>query len=578
MSFLFPTSQLLSEEVFEAIQELSMAEDLEQRGAVFTKREVVDAILDLSGYVESAELSSFTLLEPSFGNGDFLTPVIERLFASLKRQGNLPAIGFESLKKCIVAVELHTPTYQKTREKIEAQLLGLGLSAEQAEELCQAWLRNDDFLTIDLDQKFQYVVGNPPYVRQERIPSALLKFYKKRFTTLYDRADLYVLFFERCLDLLCSSGRLGFVCANRWVKNKYGGPLRAKISEGFQLKNFIDLDGLEAFHSEVIAYPAITVIEGTQSTGTLVSSKALKDLTGLTTVVRDMNSESMSLSSKVCVVHEVANGRDPWLLDSPEILRVVRTLENSFPALEHADVRVGIGVASGCDKVFIGDYQSLPVEAERKLPLAMANDLKDGRLVWQGSGIVNPYLESGDLAPLSRFPEFAAYLTKHQEKLKRRHTARKQPKKWYRTIDKIDPGLTSTPKLLIPDIKGNNTVVYDDGQYYPHHNLYVVTSKIWNLKALQTILRSSVALMFVAAYCTKMSGGFLRFQAQYLRRIRVPHWKALTTAQKDQLITLSAQSDRELIDKAVLPLYGLTLSEQQLVQSFASRHRVGSAK
>src|SRR3546814_4324262 len=85
---------------------------------------------------------------------------------------------------------------------------------------------------------FDFVVDNPPYVRQERIPASLLAEYRRRYRTLYDRADLYVLFYERGLDLLAPGGRLGFICANRWIKNRYGGPLRAKISEQFHLSHF----------------------------------------------------------------------------------------------------------------------------------------------------------------------------------------------------------------------------------------------------------------------------------------------------------------------------------------------------
>jgi hypothetical protein len=110
------------------------------------------------------------------------------------------------------------------------------------------------------------------------------------------------------------------------------------------------------------------------------------------------------------------------------------------------------------------------------------------------------------------------------EALAARHVAQRTRASWYRTIDRVYPELTGTPKLLIPDIKGEPMVVLDEGQFYPHHNLYHVTSSTWDLRALATVLRSSIAVLFVSTYCVKMSGGFLRFQAQYLRRIRIPRW------------------------------------------------------
>ena len=52
------------------------------------------------------------------------------------------------------------------------------------------------------------VIGNPPYVRQEMIPDVLLAEYRSRYTTVYDRADLYIPFIERSLRLLSTGARL----------------------------------------------------------------------------------------------------------------------------------------------------------------------------------------------------------------------------------------------------------------------------------------------------------------------------------------------------------------------------------
>lgn len=41
-----------------------------ERGAIYTRQETVDFILNLAGYLPDRPLHQFTLLEPSFGNGD----------------------------------------------------------------------------------------------------------------------------------------------------------------------------------------------------------------------------------------------------------------------------------------------------------------------------------------------------------------------------------------------------------------------------------------------------------------------------------------------------------------------------
>lgn len=550
--------------------------DETDRGAVFTRPEVVDAILDLAGYRSDRPLHRLRLLEPSFGAGDFLLRVVHRLWSAFVRDGGTPATAPEELRDAIIAVELHQATFDLTAQRLVALLRQQGLSPRDADALCASWLIRDDFLLAPLDGPFDFVVGNPPYVRQERIPAALLNEYRRRFHTLYDRADLYVPFFERALDLLGDEGVLGYICANRWLKNRYGGPLREKVTNGYWLKYFIDMESTDAFHSEVIAYPAITIFQraAPESTGRqatrAVAAGAATSLPVLVDALLDAHG-----SEHVAEFKLDSMGPAPLLLDDIPRLVLLRRMEHELPTLEQAGCKVGIGVATGCDRVFIDAMDALPVEAERKLPLVMARDLVDGSIRWGGKAVLNPFDETGQLVPLESFPRFKRYLDTHRDSVAGRHVAQRNPGGWYRTIDRIQPGLLETPKLLVPDIKGEGVFVMDEGRYYPHHNLYFITSGEWDLRALQAVLRSSLTLMVVATYCTRMAGGFLRFQAQYLRRIRLPRWRNVDERMRDHLIAAAATKDQDEVDAPIFELYGLSSAEALRTRQIADAARVG---
>jgi hypothetical protein len=143
-----------------------------------------------------------------------------------------------------------------------------------------------------------------------------------------------------------------------------------------------------------------------------------------------------------------------------------------------------------------------------------------------------------------------------------RHCAQKAPANWYRTIDRITPALATTPKLLIPDIKGEAHIVFEAGVLYPHHNLYYVTTAEWDLRALQAVLLSAVTRLFVATYSTKMHGGFLRFQAQYLRRIRLPRWADVPAPLRQALMAAAVRRDLPACNRATVELYGLSDEER----------------
>lgn len=561
-------------EVENAISRMASHGDV-WRGAVFTRLAVVEAILDLCGYTSDKPLQNTRFLEPSFGAGDFLLPAVQRLLEAFFREGGTPGTAVEVLQNCIRAVELHAHTFEETVRKLREILVRSGIAQRDAALLSSAWLLRDDFLLTSIDGHFDFVVGNPPYVRQERIPAALLAEYRRRYETLYDRADIYVPFFERALDLLSADGVLAFICANRWLKNRYGGPLREKISKGYWLKYFINMEGVDAFHSDVIAYPAITVLQ--RSGLTRRATRAIGGSAADTVPLQELVKALLDGGCQGSVVEEIdcgAVGSAPILLDDIPRLALVRRLERLHPTIEQAGCRVGIGVATGCDRVYIGEMNALPVEGERKLPLVMARDLVDGQVRWGGKGVLNPFDEAGQLVSLDAYPAFKEYLQSHRSVLEGRSVAKRNPDRWYRTIDRIQLELLRTPKVLVPDIRGEGVFVIDDGNFYPHHNLYFITSAEWDLRALQAVLRSSVTLMIVATYCTRMSGGFLRFQAQYLRRIRLPRWRDVDVETRSQLIAVASSSSQEDIDKPVFKLYELTSAEILSARAIANAARV----
>src|SRR5581483_4567731 len=338
---------------------------------------------------------------------------------------------------------------------------------------------------------------------QELIPDTLLAEYRSRYDTIYDRADLYVPFIERCLTNLEPGGSLGFICADRWMKNRYGGPLRAMVAEEYHLAYYIDMVDTPAFDSEVNAYPAITIIKREKPGPTRIAHRPQIDPETLSKLAQEMQADTLPKESRVLETMVVARSQAPWILRSFDRLAVIRRLEAEFPTLEEAGCKVGIGVATGADAVFIGPFESLDVEPNRKLPLVMTKDIEDGTVRWQGSGVINPFEEDGSLVHLADYPKLAQHFNRHAEAIRNRNCAKKNPKGWYRTIDRIYPALTHRPKLLIPDIKGKAHIVYEEGRLYPHHNLYFITTEEWDLKALQAVLRSGIAKLFVSLYSTQ---------------------------------------------------------------------------
>ncbi len=542
----------------------------ETHGVVYTRPWVAELILDLVGYDPAENLVDTVAVEPSCGTGEFLDPMVRRLSDSCRRQDRSLRDCTESLQ----AFELDPEAVKSSRRRVVSVLVDCGWDNGEAEGVARDWVHQADFLLEPnpylggLGHGVDFVVGNPPYVRLESINPKVADRYRRLFKTMTGRADLYIAFYEKALSMLGPGGVCGFVCADRWMLNQYGSGLRRFITSEFSVEAVVEVDGAKAFHDEVLAYPAITVIRRAEQGRALVArldrEPDVSTSKGIVGAVRNIrvsprgNGPPPIGTTGVVVVNEWFGGSDPWPCVSPERLRLLKRLEANFSPMEDPDTgtRVGIGVATGADKVFITDDPNL-VERDRLLPLALARDTMTGHLEWSGHYLVNPWEPDGSLVDLDRYPRLRRYFEENEEVLRGRNVGKKNPSRWYRTIDKVHHSLTAKPKLLIPDIKDKAHPVFDGGTVYPHHNLYHVTSGVWDLRVLGGLLLSRVGQFFIECYAVKMQGGYLRFQAQYLRRIRVPRPNDLTPEQVLALSQAFVDWDVETATRVALDVYGI---------------------
>ncbi len=536
---------------------------LEPKGVVYTKRWVVELLLDLAGYVSEANLVDAVAVEPSAGEGAFLALMIERLADSCQRLGR----PISDCRRSLIAYELDEESAERARTLAAEVLVMRGINASTAESLARSWVRAGDYLLDSMTVEADFVIGNPPYVRLEEIPEETALLYRQAYPTMYGRADLYVAFFEAALRQLKHGGACAFICADRWMRNQYGAELRELITSDFAVDVVIEMHNADAFHDEVDAYPAITVIRRQKQRHTIVASagaevEQIPSGTLAATLMKKTNGNEATMPAGLHAarVESWFKSGDPWPCQSPKELALLRRLEDGFLPLE-SNAKVGIGVATGNDKVFVTKDAHL-VEPSRLLKLAMAKDIGSGTMEWSGHYLVDPWNSDG-LVTLDRYPRLRAYFEKHGAALRKRHTAIKSVHAWYKTIDRVTHALTERPKLYIADIKNILDPVLDNGETYPHHNLYFIQSDVWNLEVLGGLLISAIGQFFVASYGVRMRGGYFRFQAQYLRRIRVPDPKALPKAQAIELVKAFRNRDRSLATETALRIYGIDQHEME---------------
>ncbi len=524
-------------------------------GEVFTRRWIVEAMLDLVGYTIDRDLTKMVAVEPSVGSGAFWLHMVERLLESARRR----AISPLNLQQCLRGYDLQAEHVETCLKASVSALLDYGTEHEDAHRIARSWLKTADYLLDDEDVRADVVVGNPPYIRSDELDPEAEYMYRHMYRTMSGRADIYVAFFEKGIAQLKPGGRHAFICADRWMRNSYGAQLRRLVTSSCSVNSVWQMHDAKVFETDVSAYPAITVLtRAGQGPAVIAECNAAFDATAARRLTLFTLSDSLVEHADSFNAHRIAHwfsGDDLWPAGNPDSIAMLDDLNARFPTIEQTGARVGIGIATGADSAYIVPGET-DVEEDRKLPIIMTNDVRNGTFQWGGRVLLNPWLPDGSLVDLTAYPKLAARFESHP-KLRDRYVARKHPWAWFKTIDKVNHGLLDEPKLLLQDMKAQITPVYEAGGHYPHHNLYWITAPTWDLKVLGGLLLSSVAQSFIEAYCVRMRGGTLRFQSQYLRKIRVPEPSSIDHELAAQLAAAFESGDRDAANRAALRAYGL---------------------
>lgn len=187
-------------------------------GQYMTPDGIVNMILDNIGYTEEHTINK-TICEPSFGDGAFLINIIQRIIDESERCG----FSSDEIKKILLenvyGIEIDKCLYSKALARISNLLKVYNISISEKE-----WKNNlicGDSLLIYSKWigKFDYVVGNPPYVRVHNMDENVRRIVRSFPHSKEGMTDLYIVFYEIGIEMLNQYGKLGYISPNSFMKN-----------------------------------------------------------------------------------------------------------------------------------------------------------------------------------------------------------------------------------------------------------------------------------------------------------------------------------------------------------------------
>ena len=355
-------------------------------------------------------------------------------------------------------------------------------------------IRTADFLN-PMQERFEYIIGNPPYVPITGLTVDERKKYRRRYATARGRFDLYLLFFEQALKLLAHDGRLVFITPEKFLYVDAAAPLRDILGRSFvEELHFLD----EQTFGELVTYPLVSTI----------SARSALDETRV--IHRDRHTSTVRL------------GRlsSSWM---PVILGHRR--QSGGVTLRDAALRVSCGVATGADAIYVVRNDDLPVElAPFARPTISGRQIAEGAPLVARSSMLLPYDANGTLLAEEKLGALGKHLADQERRrqLTARTCASRKP--WYAFHETPPLRDLMRPKLLCKDITSTPFFVIDRaGDIIPRHSTYyIVPANPSQLDELAEYLNSPTARHWLRGHCQRAANGFLRLQSQVLKQLPVP--------------------------------------------------------
>ncbi len=378
-----------------------------------------------------------------------------------------------------------------------------------------------------LPNGFDAIIGNPPYIRIQRISDTEADYFYRMYETPTGKSDLSLLFIEKALSLLAQTGAIGFICTSQWMATDYGREMRRLLSQGL-LSEIVDFGTLPVFQSSS-TYPAIFIIK--HSKGTDVKLKRIYDRESLNLTGID---RAITIPIPVSGLSEEA-----WNLGGLDIASLVTQRAINWRPLS-AFGRAYIGDLTGMDAAFVvtqEQAEELMLEEELLFPYAYRGiEVHRYAQVQPNARVIYPYSEGADSEPVlmpeavlkHSYPYIFKHLLSFKQKLKERKDSRKlyaTGADWYRHLRAGSFKYIRPAKLAVKGIATQSVVgTLDKNSAFNGANcpgIIFYESAPYDLHYYLGILNSNLVSYYLRLTCPHKLGGYYRFNAKNISNIPI---------------------------------------------------------
>ena len=543
-------------ELFEFV--ISPAEK-EVNGAVYTPKNIRDFIVQESfNNFPLKDWKSLIIADISCGCGGFFISVAEYI----KNHIN---IKYSEIYKHLYGVDIEEYSIERTKILLTLYAIQNGEDVEDFtfNLFCGNSL-NFDWTTIpvyNLNNGFDIVIGNPPYVGASKITDESRQYLSKWSVTKTGKTDLYIPFFQIAIECLKEGGVLGYITVNNFYRSVNGRAFRRYMSTNKYSFQIIDFGSEQVFRGRS-TYTCICFIN--KQKGNVSYCKA-----------SSRSLDAIRNDSYCYLDYKNLDNEKGWLLQDDSIAFNIRKIESiGKPIGKIFDIKNGFATLKNDvfilnvineDPVFY--YSQNKLGETFKIEKGICRDVIKPNTLKSEKEISNkiekmlfPYSVSNGIVKVmeedvlkEQYPYAFKYLLHNKYVLSRRDRGKREYEQWF-AFGRTQALNISGYKLLFPYIAEYPYFVISEDKDLLFYNGYaIVCDDLQKLKVLQKILRSEVFWYYIKHTSKPYGSNYFALAKNYVKNFGLIE---LSGEQEDKILSL--RSDVE-INNYVKELYELNL-------------------
>lgn len=485
-------------------------------GTEITPRNIVEFMLDCADYQGVGVLSK-SLLEPACGSGKFLSSIIKRVIKECSTKQLEFLVRLLTDRKIIVAFDINPLNVYVSKIVVVLNIIDrfeITHEKEIINLIAGLPFYVGDMLRSDFGD-FDYVIGNPPYVRLQNMTLETRDHLKQHYASCTGRFDIYVCFIEAAIKSLNKNGKLCFITSNKYFTANYGLGIRNYMSEHLEVDLLFDLADTKFFEAAVL--PAIVLGHKTKKPVNEKVAFCRIQTTGFTDSTDGKQVENIfELAKNLLGKNEMHEGfytvknlqgyiptqlvlsevalppKDHrWVFNSYVDSLIKGKIEGISPYVLADVFDICVGVKTTADDIFVKPMTQNYIEKhgfEKELiyPLLQSFNIEKWFINWSSCDkkdrfILYPHEEKGSrmvAVDLSRYPNCSLYLHKNREKLESRtYLSKSNSRAWYecwvpQTLSKF-----REMKIVTRDIASSSAFALDLEGRHCQGNTFFLTLK-----------------------------------------------------------------------------------------------------